>query len=77
MYNNSIPNYQTTMQRNNDRGPFLPFVVGGVAGTALGYGIANNNYISNQPRPPYPVPYPVPPCQMPAYYYPQRPPYYY
>lgn len=36
---------------NDDRflfAPFLgPFVVGGLAGTALGYGIANNNQLNN------------------------------
>lgn len=39
-----------------------PFLVGGLAGTALGYGIANNNQI-NRPQyfPPmiYPTPYPI------------------
>ncbi len=39
-----------------------PFLVGGLAGTALGYGIANNNQIN---RPPYPV--------MPPVYYPPYP----
>ena len=45
-----------------------PFLVGGLAGTALGYGIANNN------RPPYPmyppVMYPTPyPVYTTNYYY--------
>lgn len=38
---------------------FAPFVLGGLAGTALGYGIANNN------RPPYPVYYPPMMMQQP------------
>lgn len=44
-------------------GPFFPFVVGGLAGTALGYGIANNNQLNGryyQPcYRPMPVYYPV------------------
>lgn len=41
-----------------------PFLVGGLAGTALGYGIANNN------RPPYPMYYPSPyPVYTTNYYY--------
>ena len=36
-----------------------PFLVGGLAGTALGYGIANNN------RPPYPM---YPPMYYPSPY---------
>ena len=61
MYNN----YQDSfMYANNDddRFFFAPFLVGGLAGTALGMGIANNNQINNggyyQPYPVYPV-YPV------------------
>lgn len=42
---------------------FAPFVVGGLAGTALGYGIANNNQINKPCCPPgtiyYPYPYPI------------------
>lgn len=37
---------------------FAPFLLGGLAGTALGYGIANN-------RPPYPVYYPPMMMQQP------------
>ena len=38
-----------------------PFLVGGLAGTALGYGIANNNRPPYPMYPPmyYPTPYPV------------------
>ena len=45
-----------------------PFLVGGLAGTALGYGIANNNQMNNnQYYPMYPV-YPVfPPTFYPTY----------
>ena len=32
-----------------------PFLVGGLAGTALGYGIANNNQMNSQPNYPYPM----------------------
>ncbi len=53
-----IPKQRQVMYQNypnntqNDR--FLaPFLIGGIAGTALGYGISNNNYN----RPPYYVPY--------------------
>ena len=73
-YSNSIPsnqNYMYSNYRSNDeRSPFLPFIVGGVAGTALGYGLANNNFISNQPRP-WPV-YPQMPCCGPVFF-PQQP----
>ena len=37
---------------------FAPFLIGGLAGTALGYGIANNNQINNGYYQPYPI-YPV------------------
>ena len=57
MYNN-YPN-STTYYNEDDRFFLAPFLVGGLAGTALGYGIANNNQINNQPMM-YPVPmYPV------------------
>ena len=38
--NKNYPNYS-----NDERIFWAPFVVGGLAGTALGYGIANNNQI--------------------------------
>lgn len=67
MYNNSIPNNQPSMYSNyrtvDNRSPFLPFIVGGVAGTALGYGIANNNFLANQPRP-----WPMQPCCGPVFF---------
>ncbi len=41
----------------NERGFWVPFAIGGLAGGALGYGIANNNQNKNYPvyvnRPPY------------------------
>lgn len=57
----------------DERGFWIPFVVGGLAGGALGYGVANNNFLSNNnnsfPRP-YPVFCPGPgPCMMPYPYY--------
>ena len=65
-----IPNNTNTMYRNSQTYPqderfFLtPFLLGGLAGGALGYGIANNNQNNqccggNYPIPiyPYPVPY--------------------
>ena len=63
MYRNSTN--PTGIQRQDDRFLF-PFLVGGVAGTALGYGLANNN----------PVYYPYPPY-YPPYYGPQPYPIYY
>lgn len=62
--------YRNTPVTNNpnDERFIFPFLVGGVAGTALGYGLANNNN-NNQvfyPYPPYPnyyyggmQPYPI------------------
>ena len=52
-YSNSASYYG-----NDERFFWAPFVVGGLAGTALGYGLANNNQIQNQPM---------------AYYYPTYP----
>ena len=76
-YKHIIPNNYSTMYRNNNYGNYsnyssdgdrfflAPLVVGGLAGTALGFGIANNNQM-NRPNccgmPPVmiqPYPYPV------------------
>ena len=51
-------------EAQDERFFWAPFVVGGLAGTALGYGIANNNQINNGNKPCcgggfYPV-YPTP-----------------
>lgn len=66
---NMMPNYSTVTnngyQGNDDRFFFAPFLVGGLAGTALGYGIANNNQIKGG--------YYMPP--PPVYYYPSPMPY--
>ena len=81
-YKNIIPNNYSTMYRNNnyssynnysnegDRFLLTPLVVGGLAGTALGFGIANNNQINRVPccggMPPVVVqPYPYPVYQQP------------
>lgn len=56
-------------EATDDRFFLAPLVVGGLAGTALGYGIANNNQINNQG---------MPCCGQPMYFvpfqqYPQQP----
>ena len=64
MYNNQYDfnNYSYPLEYQDDRFLFTPFLFGGLAGTALGLGIANNNQI-NRPccgMPPIyvqPVPY--------------------
>ena len=78
-----IPNNSSYMyrngQNNGDRFFLAPFIAGGLAGTALGFGIANNNQINNgnfggfypAPMPIFPV-YPTPYCtncpnQQPTY----------
>ncbi|MCI5789224.1 MAG: hypothetical protein MR031_00830 [Tenericutes bacterium] len=40
-------NYPVTYAEDGERFFWAPFVVGGLAGTALGYGIANNNQLNN------------------------------
>lgn len=45
---NSFTTYENYPYANNDERFLLaPFLFGGLAGTALGYGIANNNQINN------------------------------
>ena len=60
MPNNNI--YQPAMETypHDERFFWAPFVVGGLAGTALGYGIANNNQINPKGGC----------CMQPVYYYP-------
>ena len=62
MYTNYPTSYNgynyNGMNPNDERFFWAPFLVGGLAGTALGYGIANNNQMNNQP-----VAYYVPPYQ--------------
>lgn len=58
----TIPNnFSTTIPTDGERFFLAPFLVGGLAGTALGYGIANNNRPPYPMYPPimYPTPYPV------------------
>ena len=59
MMESFYPNpYISTYNNGDERFFWAPFVVGGLAGTALGYGLANNNQINNQPfYPMVPVPY--------------------
>lgn len=54
-------NFNNGYQQDDERFFWAPFVVGGLAGTALGYGIANNNQINNGTmQPVYPAyPYPI------------------
>ena len=47
--NSNSSNYQNYVYSNDgERFFWAPFVVGGLAGTALGYGIANNNQINRK-----------------------------
>lgn len=70
--NFSSNNYSTNTYSNPDDERFFlaPFLVGGIAGTALGYGIANNNQMNRPPCcgfMPYPV-YPAPYSNYPMSY---------
>ena len=66
--------YNNNYVYDDDRFFLAPFLVGGLAGTALGYGIANNNLINNHSYYPmyqypiYPV-YPMYPTYSNNYYY--------
>ena len=67
-------NYPTTYYSDDERFFLAPFLIGGLAGTALGYGIANNNQINHSYYPPYPMmpvyyPYPTVPIYSNNYYY--------
>lgn len=71
--NSSYYSYRYPMNNvyyQDDRNFLAPFLLGGVAGGALGYGIANNNMYKNQggyyPGPVYFSP--VPPMGVPYYY---------
>ena len=64
---NSNPYYNS--YKNDDRFFFAPFLVGGLAGTALGYGLANNNQIHNQPYYPMIPMYSYPIYSSNYYYY--------
>ena len=67
-------NDQYMTNGNDDRFFFAPFLIGGLAGTALGYGIANNNQLNHSYYPTYPMmpvyyPYPTVPIYSNNYYY--------
>ena len=66
MYPQKYTNYKVIYPNQQDRCLFAPFILGGIAGTALGYGIANNNQNNNQCYAIYSVPY----YQYPYYYCP-------
>lgn len=61
----SFQTYPNEMSGNDDRFLF-PFLVGGVTGGAIGYGLANNNNNNNNPQIFYPFP-PAPMGQYPMY----------
>lgn len=75
-YNDIRNNNMMVRNPNNEDERFFwaPFVVGGLAGTALGYGIANNNQLNNQGYYYYqqPIYYPYP-----TYIYPSQNTYYF
>lgn len=64
LHSNTYPYISTSQSSDDDRFFLAPFVVGGLAGTALGYGIANNNQINRPPCCSWQV--------MPMPYYPQQ-----
>ena len=69
-YNNKNYYPQNVVYYRDERGLLIPFLFGGVAGTALGYGIANNNmYKNNQPQYYFQPYYPYYPYQPYPYYY--------
>ncbi len=76
MRNDNMYNYPQNIdynQMNDERFFWAPFVVGGLAGTALGFGIANNNQMnSNQGYYYAPMYYPYP-----TYVYPSQNTYYF
>ena len=55
MYNNQYDfnNYSYPLEYQDDRFLFTPFLFGGLAGTALGLGIAKYNQINHMPYPNY------------------------
>lgn len=77
MYNNyqyqgAYMNPNMNMNSEDDRFFFAPFLLGGLAGGALGYGIASNNqpnYYQPYPMPVYPYPCPNCPTNNNYYYY--------
>lgn len=81
MYSNIRGNYQVPYNypNNSEEERFLlaPFLFGGLAGTALGYGLANNNnnqvmypvYPIYPAYPTYPTTYPIYPTYSNTNYY--------
>ena len=67
---NYYPN-QYSMNQEDERFLLAPFLFGGLAGTALGYGIAsnNNNQVMVPMYPVYPTPYPIYPTYSSNTYY--------
>ncbi len=61
--------YRNSNYNNGERIFWAPFVVGGLAGTALGYGIANNNQMKNGYYYPMQVPYYPYPYSYNNFYY--------
>ena len=57
--------YEPSYQGQEERFFLAPFLVGGLAGTALGFGIANNNQMNHSNYYPY--------QPLPAYYSPPMP----
>lgn len=49
LQSSSYPYMGGIQENDGERFFWAPFVVGGLAGTALGYGIANNNQINRPP----------------------------
>ena len=75
MMESFYPNSSIFTYNNGDERFFwAPFLVGGLAGTALGYGIANNNELNNQGMYYQPIYYPYP---NPTYVYPSQNTYYF
>ena len=66
--------YPNQYTQDDERFFLAPFLFGGLAGTALGYGIANNNQINNQGYYYYPQPMYYP---YPTYIYPSQNTYYF
>lgn len=66
MYPNTNQVFYSEYPNNDERFFLAPFLLGGLAGTALGYGISNNNNQNMYPiYPMYPV-YPTAPV-IPTY----------
>lgn len=69
LQSSSYPYASSSYSSDDDRFFLAPFVVGGLAGTALGFGIANNNQL-NRPQccgwqyMPMPMPYYPQPSQQ-------------